>query len=105
LDASNYFTQVTPISLEQPGGSVGGRILKDKLFWFASFELLRYYVLGQFRVFGFRLTAGKSGPWTTSEWPTIQELARPLNTSAFVGTNPGDCRFIPELPVILPKDM
>jgi hypothetical protein len=67
---------------------VGGRILKDKLFWFASFELLRYYVLGQFRVFGFRLTAGKSGPWTTSEWPTIQELARPLNTRAFIGSYP-----------------
>ena len=44
LDASNYFTQVTPISLVQPGASLGGRILKDKLFWFASFEALKYSV-------------------------------------------------------------
>ena len=44
LDASNYYTQVTPISLEQPGGTIGGRIIKDKLFYFGSFEALRYTV-------------------------------------------------------------
>jgi hypothetical protein len=44
LDASNYFVGQIPIALEQPGGSIGGRILKDKLFWFASFELLHYSV-------------------------------------------------------------
>lgn len=44
LDASNYFVGQVPIALEQPGGSIGGRILKDKLFWFASFEALHYSV-------------------------------------------------------------
>ena len=44
-DAANYFTHtVTPAELEQFGGTVGGRIIKDKLFWFAAFEGLRLSV-------------------------------------------------------------
>lgn len=41
-DAANAFTQtVTPATLEQFGGTAGGRILKDKLFWFLGYEGLR----------------------------------------------------------------
>ena len=41
-DSSNYFTgAVTPATLEQFGATAGGRIIKDKLFWFAGFEGLR----------------------------------------------------------------
>ena len=41
-DAPNYFTgTVTPATLEQFGATAGGRILKDKLFWFAGYEGLR----------------------------------------------------------------
>jgi Carboxypeptidase regulatory-like domain len=44
-DAANYFTgAVTPATVEQTGTTVGGPILKDKLFWFASFEALRVAV-------------------------------------------------------------
>ena len=42
-DASNYFSTpgisaITPATLEQFGATAGGRIVKDKLFWFAGFE-------------------------------------------------------------------
>ena len=41
-DAANAFTHaVTPATLEQFGATAGGPILKDKLFWFVSFEGLR----------------------------------------------------------------
>ena len=42
-DSPNYFPGnnpggVTPATMEQFGATAGGRIIKDKLFWFASFE-------------------------------------------------------------------
>jgi hypothetical protein len=43
-DATNPFspgTGATPATLEQFGATAGGRIIKDKIFWFAGYEGLR----------------------------------------------------------------
>jgi Carboxypeptidase regulatory-like domain/TonB dependent receptor len=41
-DAANYFThRVNPATMEQFGATAGGRIKKDKAFWFVSYEGLR----------------------------------------------------------------
>jgi hypothetical protein len=48
FDARNYFDPVgtpkTPVELEQWGGTFGGAIVKDKLFYFAGFEAQTYSV-------------------------------------------------------------
>jgi len=41
-DAANAFTgTITPATLEQFGATAGGRVIKDKLFWFVGYEGLR----------------------------------------------------------------
>jgi hypothetical protein len=43
LDARNFFaTRKTPLRFNQFGGSAGGRIIKDRTFFFANFEQWRY---------------------------------------------------------------
>jgi hypothetical protein len=51
FDARNYFNPVNspnptkqPVALEQFGGTLGGPIKKDKLFYFANFESQRYSI-------------------------------------------------------------
>jgi hypothetical protein len=48
FDARNYFNPVgtpkQPVELEQFGGTAGGHIVKDKLFYFGGFEAQRYTV-------------------------------------------------------------
>src|SRR5205807_2037184 len=48
FDARNYFNPVgsdkTPVELEQYGGSAGGHIIKDKLFYFGAYEGQMYNV-------------------------------------------------------------
>jgi hypothetical protein len=48
FDARNYFDPVgtpkQPVELEQYGGTAGGHIIKDKLFYFGGFEAQRYTV-------------------------------------------------------------
>jgi hypothetical protein len=48
FDARNYFNPVgqpkTPVELEQYGGSFGGKIIRDKLFYFGAYEAQDYTV-------------------------------------------------------------
>jgi hypothetical protein len=48
FDARNFFNRTpdpkTPVSLEQYGGTLGGHIVKDKLFYFGAYEGQRYTV-------------------------------------------------------------
>lgn len=65
-DAANYFSTpgipgVTPATLEQFGATIGGPILKDKLFWFVSYEGLRD-VLGEVTVDTVPADASGLGP-------------------------------------------
>jgi hypothetical protein len=54
FDARNYFnaspTPETPRTLEQFGGSVGGAIVKDKVFYFGAYEGQRYDVGNSYSV-------------------------------------------------------
>jgi hypothetical protein len=52
FDARNYFDPVgtpkTPVELEQYGGSMGGHIIRDKLFYFGAYEAQTYTVGNSF---------------------------------------------------------
>jgi hypothetical protein len=43
-DANDFFAPKSPLSLEQYGGSVGGRIIANKLFFFGNYESQMYQV-------------------------------------------------------------
>ncbi len=77
FDARNYFNPVgqtkNPRNLEQFGGTAGGAIIKDKLFYFGGYEGQRY-------------TVGNTGSLQT--WSTVS-LPNAGNC-AFSGT--GDCQ-------------
>ena len=102
-DASNYFSTpginpITPATLEQFGATAGGRIVKDKLFWFLGYEGLRT-TLGDLAVDTIPTSVAGAGNGI-SMVDTCKALRRRKDQSAqcaIGGTEPhdlrGDARF------------
>ena len=77
-DARNYFNNSgpeTPVALEQFGGTVGGPIKKDKLFYFVGYEGQRYMV----------------GSTVQVSAPTTVPLPTPASGATCVALASGDC--------------
>jgi len=122
LDARNYFDQPpapkAPLNLEQFGGTVGGPIKKDKLFFFANFEAQRYSIgnsaqhnfpitgppLGTLTAYKISLrdaclaAAKVAGPGTPSNMPQLTALSAELAGLTYnnatlgpTGTLTGNC--------------
>ena len=74
-DAANFFTRtVTDATLEQFGATAGGPVLKDKIFWFGSYEGLRDELHGNAAV---TVPASTStGSATPAGWMRVRPLAR-----------------------------
>jgi len=83
FDARNYFDSVgtpkTPVELEQYGGSAGGRLIPDKLFYFGAYEGQMY-------------TVGNSLP---GHVPTTASVtgggANGCQSAAMIAAGTGDC--------------
>jgi hypothetical protein len=81
LDARNYFNPDSqaknPRDLEQFGGTMGGALIKDKLFYFGGYEGQRY-------------TVGNTGSLQT--WSTVSLPTVPSGSPGFCAfTGVGDC--------------
>jgi carboxypeptidase family protein len=117
MNATNFFIKANPVPTKKPfsntnefGANLGGRILKDKLFFFTDFEGIRIvlpqiltatlpspayqqYVLQQLNVGGFDPASGQNLPAQPGEIPLYQQLFN------LVGTPAGTAQVIPDCPL------
>src|ERR1039457_4767638 len=82
LDARNYFNPVgqekNPRNLEQFGGTAGGALIKDKLFYFGGYEGQRY-------------TVGNTGSLQTYNTVPLATVTKPSQPGYCQYTQTGDC--------------
>jgi hypothetical protein len=85
LNNGNYFSlpgQRPPFHQNEYGGTIGGPILKDKLFFFLAYQ-------------GYR---NRTGSTTQTPVPDADQLAGTFGSGAFVGTNPDGTTYSNTLP-------
>ena len=109
-DSANYFSTpgisgVTPATVEQFGATAGGPIIKDKLFWFVSYEGLRLNV-GDVNVVSIPTSVAGAGVGNSfvdtcnSLNPTHVPLGNPANpisplSAQLAGLNAATCVVTP----------
>ncbi len=89
LDSRNFFdaAEKSPLRLNQFGGSIGGRIIKDKLFFFTSYEGLRQRA--GFNLVGQTPSANaRAGRLAGGRTVTIDPSIRPLLSAYPIGDRP-----------------
>jgi Carboxypeptidase regulatory-like domain len=104
-DARNYFNAVPqpvqPLNLEQFGGTVGGAVVKEKLFFFAGYEGQRYTVGNTYQA---RVPTSAAGAGTLISIPDAEaDLAThgiPVSALSesllkYYGTNTGTSKVVP----------
>jgi len=101
-DAANPFTgQVTPATLEQFGATAGGPILKDKLFWFVSFEAIRDQNGNTSTVTAPTSVAGAGvGNSFVDACRSLGPAAINLLSAQLAGLNPATCVVSPASPTV-----
>jgi len=93
-DAANYFSNPafpgpTPATLEQFGAAVGGRIIKDKLFWFVDYEGLRTN-LGNTNVLTIPTSVAGTGVGTDKNPGSMVDTCNFLNPTHLANGAPGN---------------
>jgi len=103
-DAANFFTNsVTPATLEQFGASAGGRIIKDKIFWFANYEGLRSTV-GDVDLVTIPSDVAGPGPAKSmvDACTAVKAAGGTINplSAQLAGLNPATCVVSPSSPTV-----
>ena len=107
-DARNFFNHTTntdgtpnpktPVEFEQFGATAGGRIIKDKLFWFGGYEGQRYTV-GNFLVGAAPATVSVGDPTASlvDACRDLNAMGTPINalSAQLAGLNTSTCIVLP----------